>query len=133
MHSRTFLLIGLFLAGGFAIACEGTLDGPTSPTSVDSSAPPSSINGATRSPLPSPQPPPGPPPGSPSSGCDASKAQFVIAVPATSEVLEQARVAAQAESARFLRPDELITTEYLPSRLNLRLDQRNRVASEYCG
>ena len=45
MHSRTFLLIGLFLAGGFALACEGTLDGPTSPTSVDSSAPPSSING----------------------------------------------------------------------------------------
>ena len=129
MHSRTFLLIGLFLAGGFAIACEGTLDGPTSPTSVDSSAPPSSINVATRSPLPPPQPPPGPP----SSGCDASKAQFVIAAPATSEVLEQARVAARAESARFIRPDELITTDYLPSRLNLRLDRRNRVASAYCG
>ena len=125
MHSRTFLLIGLFLAGGFAIACEGTLDGPTSPTSVDSSAPPSS----TRSPLPSPQPPPGPP----SSSCDASKAQFVIAAPATSEALEQARVAAQAEFARFLRPDEPITAEYLPSRLNLRLDRHNRVAFAYCG
>ena len=128
MRARTFVLIAVFLASGFAIACEGTRDSPTSPTSVDSSVPPSSVSGAARSPLAPP-----PPPGAPSSSCDASKAQFVIAAPATNEALEQARVAARAESARFLRPDEPITTEHLPSRLNLRLDQRNRVASAYCG
>ena len=128
MRARTSLLIAVFLASGSAIACEDTRNSPTSPTSVDSSVPPGSINGAARSPLAPP-----PPPGAPSSSCDASKAQFVIAAPATNEVLEQARVAAKAESARFLRPDEPITTEYLPSRLNLRLDQRNRVATAYCG
>ena len=129
MHSRALLVIGLFVASGFAIACEGMPGSPTSPTSVNASVPPSSSNGSSRGPVPPTQPPLV----SPSSGCDASKAQFVIAAPATSEVLEQARVAARAESARFIRPDELITTEYLPSRLNLRLDERSRVASAYCG
>ena len=129
MHSRALLVIGLFVASGFAIACEGMPGSPTSPTSVNASVPPSSSNGSSRGPVPPTQPPLV----SPSSGCDASKAHFAIAAPATNAVLEQARVAAQAASARFLRPHEPITTEYLPSRLNLGLDQRDRVSWAYCG
>ena len=72
-------------------------------------------------------------PVSPSNSCDASKAHVVIGSSANGELLEQARVAAHAASARFLRPNEPITTELLPSRLNLGLNQQDRVSWAYCG
>ena len=129
MHPRTFLLIVLFLTSCFAIGCERTPGSPTSPASVNSLVPPRFPDGASRGPVP----PTPTPPGSPSSSCDASKAHFAIGSSANVELLEQARVAAQAASARFLRPNEPITTELLPSRLNLGLDQQDRVIGTYCG
>jgi hypothetical protein len=48
-------------------------------------------------------------------------------------LLERARVDAGAASARFLRPNDPITTEYSGSRLNLGLDARDIVRSVVCG
>jgi hypothetical protein len=48
-------------------------------------------------------------------------------------VLERARVSAGAESARFLRPNQPVTMEFLRSRLNLGLDARDIVRSVVCG
>jgi hypothetical protein len=59
--------------------------------------------------------------------------QWTIGEPASSELLEHARLAAGAASARFLRPNQAITMEYLGSRLNLGLDERDIVRSAVCG
>jgi hypothetical protein len=68
----------------------------------------------------------------PTSSCDASKSQFAIGERAGSDLLERARVASQAASARFVRPDEPITLEFIASRLTLSLDARGVVVSAHC-
>jgi hypothetical protein len=116
---RTVLVAAFLTASWSTIACNG---GVTSPTSAGSSS--GSADGAPQSPLPSP----------PASGsCDATKAQFVIGNAASEELLERARVAAQAALARFIRPNEPITLEFLASRLNLNLNERGIVESTSCG
>jgi Peptidase inhibitor I78 family len=83
---------------------------------------------STSPPLVAPSPTP------PSSGtCDAAKAQFAVAQPASNDLLERARVAANASIARFIRPNEPITLEFSPARLNLGLDKHDVVASVTCG
>jgi hypothetical protein len=77
------------------------------------------------------QPPPSTPPGS--ATCNAPKAQFAVGQPASSDLLERARMAAEAASARFLRPNQPITMEFSPSRLNLSLDPRDVVLGASCG
>jgi hypothetical protein len=91
-------------------------------------------------PLPSPVPPergpnhPGPLPEPPeSASCRHSAAQWAIGERASQELLEQARVAAGAKIARFLRPDDVTTLEYAAWRLNLRLDDKDMVRSVVCG
>jgi hypothetical protein len=71
--------------------------------------------------------------GSGSGTCNAAKAQWAIGQRASSNLLERARNAAQAKVARFLRPNEAITLEFSPVRLNLGLDQKNVVTSVTCG
>jgi hypothetical protein len=115
MHSRTVLLAGMLGASCLTAACWETA--PTSPSSV-----------AERP----PQPPTPPAPPSTSS-CDSTKAEWAIGQRASDELLERARVAAGAGSARFLRPNQPITMEYLGSRLNLGLDARDVVYSVVCG
>jgi len=70
---------------------------------------------------------------SPIAVCDATKVQFAVASPASPDLLERARLAAHATTARFLRPNQAITLEFLASRLNLNLNERDIVLSGYCG
>jgi hypothetical protein len=77
---------------------------------------------------------PAPPPLPPASGtCDAARSQWAIGERASAELLERARLAAAAGSARFLRPNDRITLEYLASRLNLGLNEQDVVRSVSCG
>jgi hypothetical protein len=73
------------------------------------------------------------PPPAATASCDPAKAQWAIGERATPELLEQARVAAAAGSARYLRPNEPVTMEYLASRLNLVLDVKDVVRTVGCG
>jgi hypothetical protein len=66
-------------------------------------------------------------------GCDSSKVQWAVGQPATEDLLQRARTAAGASAARFLRPDEPVTREYLATRLNLVLDASNVVRTASCG
>jgi hypothetical protein len=128
MHWRSVILPSVLAAGCLTGACRETT--PTSPSSTGGGG--SSQQSLPISSRPAPQPnPPAPPPASGS--CDASKAQWAIGQPAGDALLERARVDAGAESARFLRPNQPITTEYLGSRLNLGLDGRDIVRSVSCG
>jgi Peptidase inhibitor I78 family len=73
------------------------------------------------------------PPPAPSGSCDATKAQFALGERASQELLDRARVAAGAGVARFIRPNEPITLEFSPARLNLNLNTKDVVQSVDCG
>jgi Peptidase inhibitor I78 family len=124
LASTTMLIAGLLASG-----CNSGNTRMTAPSSVatpDSigSVPPS----ADRAPVPPAQPSP------PVSGtCDAAQAQWAKGQRASSGLLERARNAAQASVARFIRPNEPITMEFLASRLNLGLDEQDVVISVTCG
>jgi hypothetical protein len=113
MRVRAMLLTGVLAAGSIISACTSS-DTVTSPPSVR------------------PEQPPRPSP--PFEGsCVAAEARWAIGQRASDDLLERARVAAKAALARFLLPNQPITTEYLGSRLNLGLDERNVVHAVSCG
>src|SRR5687767_10152422 len=117
---RVIVAAGALAACSLAIACGGTT--PTSPI------PASNTGSSTRPPSPTPPTPP------PDSGaCDAGKAQWAIGERANADLLERARIATGAGSARYLRPNQAITLEFLASRLNLGLDAADIVRAVNCG
>ena len=69
----------------------------------------------------------------PDAACNAEQAEWAVGQIADEDLLARARDAAGARTARFLRPDEAITLEYLGSRLNLELDEYETVISVRCG
>ena len=103
MRLRAMLLIGVLSAGCVTTACTTASPTLTAPT----------------------------PPGA--TTCDPTLARWAIGERASSGLLEAARVAAGAAVARFLRPNQVITMEYLGSRLNLNLDAQDIVRSVTCG
>jgi Peptidase inhibitor I78 family len=134
MQLRTVLLASVLAACSVTGACRDT--SPTSPGSKDEdkssrSREPSASGPNTPSRPPQPPSPPAPPAGQ--ATCDHTKVQWAISEPASEGLLERARIAAGAGSARFLRPNQPITMEYLGSRLNLGLDERDIVRAAVCG
>ena len=122
-------VIAVLLTSGLTVACASRTDAPTAPTDVDrNNSVGSSADTSTRGPLPPTAPPP-----APSGSCDATKAQFALGERASQELLDRARVAAGAGAARFIRPNEPITLEFSPARLNLNLNTKDVVQSVYCG
>lgn len=110
MSSFRIALLPLVLVSLVAAACSGSAERVTTPSPI------------------------GTPPGAQQpSGCNASEAQWAIGESASDDLLDRARLAAGAETARFLRPNQPITTEYLGSRLNLSLDGDDIVRSLNCG
>ncbi len=65
--------------------------------------------------------------------CQAEPAQAVIGQSATASVVEQARQRAGAQSARVLRPGQVVTLEFDASRLNLDVDASGGVVRVRCG
>lgn len=125
MRATHIKLITVAMAVGSVLACSSTRT-PTAPTGVVGA--PGEATGAPvdRGPVP-PQPPP-------SSGtCDATLTQFAIGERASDALLERARIAAGADAARFIRPNQPITTEFNPVRLNLKVSAQEIVLSVYCG
>jgi len=121
-------LISTVLAVGCLTSGCSTTGRITAPSPGDASGQSGSSQESQR------QPPPAPPTTPPSSGtCDVEKARFALGQRATDDLLARARQAAGASVARFLRPNQPITTEYLGSRLNLGLDERDVVRSVNCG
>jgi hypothetical protein len=125
MRLRATLLIGVLAAAGAVGACGGVSPEPKTPTS------PAALDdhGSSRGPV-LPNQPVLPPV---SNGCDQTNAQWAIGEAASDALLERARIAAGAGSARFLRPNQPVTLEYLGSRLNLGVDARDLVRTVVCG
>jgi Peptidase inhibitor I78 family len=123
MRASRFLLASICAAGWLTSACGGNATSTSPSDPIESAVPPS----VDRGPAPAPQPPPA------SAKCDATKAQWAIGERASMDLLDRAREAAQASVARFIRPNEAITLEFLPWRLNLGLDAHDVVKSISCG
>jgi hypothetical protein len=128
MSLRSTLSIGVLFAALVVSGCSGAGESRTSPTSPSGQQNAGSSGGATRPPQP-PRPDPPPLTGT----CVASQAQGAVGERASAALLERARLAATASLARFIRPNEAITMEYSPARLNLYLDERDIVRSVVCG
>lgn len=83
--------------------------------------------------------PTAPPTGGPMNGreirvaCDAEPANFALDQPYSSELAERARTASGALTVRRLTPGQVVTMEYLESRLSLEVDAGNRVTGVVCG
>lgn len=65
--------------------------------------------------------------------CNAEAARIVVGQVASAEVVERARIAAGADTARTLAPNQAVTMEYLAGRLNLVVDAGNVVSDARCG
>ena len=129
MHVRAVLVPLVLVTTSSMVACSGKSDRVTAPTQVET---PVAI-GSSAGPVDRGPVPPAPPLPPASDSCDAAKVQFAIGQRASSDLLERARVAAQARTARFLRPNERITLEFVGARLNLILNDQDVVASATCG
>lgn len=70
----------------------------------------------------------------PSGGeCRMVGAQFAVGQTAHAALLKEAAQRAGAQTARVLRPQQVITMEFNAQRLNLEVDGTNRVVAVRCG
>jgi len=76
-----------------------------------------------------------PEPGNPpmTTSCNADAARVVIGKTASADVVEQARVAAGARTARVLEPGQMVTMEFMEGRLNIDVDSNNVITNVRCG
>jgi hypothetical protein len=65
--------------------------------------------------------------------CNPVPAQAFIGEPATAQNAEAARVAAGASTVRTIAPGQVVTMEYLESRLNLDVGSDNVILDARCG
>ena len=128
MSCRSVLSMSVVVVGLASIGCAGGSGVRSSPTSPSSDGNASSSEGTSP---PSQPPTPGPPPAA--GTCVADQAQWAIGRAASATLLERARVDATASIARFIRPNEAVTMEFSPARLNLYLDEHEAVRGVVCG
>lgn len=65
--------------------------------------------------------------------CDHERVQHLLGRTATPDLLEQARSQAGAQSARLLRPDQVVTLEFDGGRLNIHTDKNLKIERLTCG
>lgn len=65
--------------------------------------------------------------------CDSDLAKFAVGQMASSALLQQAQQRSGAQTARILRPGDIMTLEYRSERLNLNVDVQGVVARVNCG
>ena len=70
----------------------------------------------------------------PQNQCNSQAAQFLIGQPFDGKAtLTQALAATGAKAVLMLRPDSILTKEYVRDRLNVEVDASNRIISVRCG
>lgn len=71
--------------------------------------------------------------GPPRNQCRAEAVQDLVGQPYEPSLLETALESAHADQVRMLRPDMMVTKEYLVGRLNLMVDEDGLIERAYCG
>ena len=72
-------------------------------------------------------------PGVPTGECSASGLGNLVGAVATPSLINRAKRRAGASVVRVLKPGQIVTMEYLNGRLNVNVDEKNRVKSFTCG
>lgn len=72
-------------------------------------------------------------PGVPTGECSASSLGNLVGAAATPSLVNRAKRRSGASVVRVLKPGQIVTMEYLNGRLNVNVDDRNRVKSFTCG
>ena len=129
-----FRVLPLALVLLAATACADNDTGPAATPAPDATESAAQELPVTPPPIAN-EPPPRRMPGSDETlgSCDADAARDAVGKVDTAEVMEQARVAAGASTARTLKPGQVVTLEYHGSRLNLHVDEANVVVDLGCG
>lgn len=65
--------------------------------------------------------------------CDASKVGWAVGKQATADVVERVRVESGSQSARVLKPGQVVTMEFNAGRVNVYVDGANRIERVACG
>lgn len=65
--------------------------------------------------------------------CDADAAKALIGRKMSDEAGQKARALAGAGMVRWVRPGQAVTLDYRTDRLNIMLDDKDRIASLSCG
>lgn len=65
--------------------------------------------------------------------CNADGVQSAVGKSLTQALLDQLRTQSGSGTARALKPGEMITMEYMPTRLNVLVDAKNTVTAVRCG
>ena len=65
--------------------------------------------------------------------CNAEAIRDLIGRPASEELGAEALRRSGSRRLRWIRPGDMVTMDYSPERLNVRLDAQNRVESFTCG
>lgn len=69
----------------------------------------------------------------PGHSCDASSTRSLVGRPASSDLGASALKLAGARAVRWIRPGDAVTMDYRYDRLNIELDETNRVRALRCG
>lgn len=70
---------------------------------------------------------------SPGAECRAEPAQQYVGRKADTQVVEAAKAASTARQVRVIGPDDAVTLDYRPDRLNIRVDADRTIVSIACG
>jgi hypothetical protein len=65
--------------------------------------------------------------------CNARAAQGLVGRPTDNNLGFEAQRLTGARTLRWIRPGDMVTMEFSPSRLNIHLDERHRVSRLVCG
>ncbi len=65
--------------------------------------------------------------------CEPGRAQHLVGRPADSALAAEAQRLTRAAVVRWLRPGDIVTMEFREDRLNIELDERQRVRAIRCG
>jgi hypothetical protein len=71
--------------------------------------------------------------GNAQSECDAGRVQSMIGTTLSASTQQQAVQSSGSKKARVLKPGEVMTMEYDPTRINLIVDQQNKLTALRCG
>lgn len=65
--------------------------------------------------------------------CDDAKLGWAVGKQATADVVERVRVESGSQSARVLKPGQMVTMEFIAGRVNVYVDAANRIERVACG
>jgi hypothetical protein len=112
--TRILILPAIVALAGLGACASGTSNDTTQTSPASSSALSTSVGASSRV-------------------CDDEPAQSAIGKKVDDSLLDEYRRISGAEIARALRPRSVMTMEYNPQRLNLRVDDDDIVTSVNCG